>query len=120
MVKSGVVYPNIVSLIASMLHSLQIIGPILKSVSACLSLSIFPYLKAKKDELGCPNEQYSLIVMDTFKGQDNSEMKELCSKNEYELVIVFVNLTNKFQPIDITNNRKAKKFISHKFNICRP
>ena len=54
--------------------------------------------------------------MDTFTGQENAEMKELCSKNECELVIVQRNLTNKFQPLDITINQKAKKFIPHKFN----
>ena len=32
---------------------------------------IFPYLAAKKKELGYPEEQRSLIIMDTFKGQDN-------------------------------------------------
>ena len=42
--------------------------------------------------------------MDTFTGQENAEMKELCSKNECELVIVQCNLTNKFQPLDITIN----------------
>ena len=33
-----------------------------------------------------------------------------------ELVIVPHNLTNKFQPLDISINQKAKKFVSHKFN----
>ena len=54
--------------------------------------------------------------MDTFKGHDNAEIEELCSKNECELVIVPDNFTNKFQPLDITINQKTKKFISHKFN----
>ena len=54
--------------------------------------------------------------MDTFKGQDNEEMKRLCAKNNCELVIVPHNLTNKFQPLDISINQSAKKFISNKFN----
>ena len=78
---------------------------------------IFPYLKAKKEELGYPKEQYSLIVMDTFRGQDNTEIKALCLKNDCELVIVPHNLTIKFQPLDISIDQKAKKFISRKFNI---
>ena len=77
---------------------------------------IFPFLSAKKKELGYPEEQWSLIIMDTFKGQDNDEMKRLCAKNNCELVIVPHNLTNKFQPLDISINQSAKKFISHKFN----
>ena len=79
---------------------------------------IIPYLKAKKEELGYPKEQYSLIVMDTFKGQDNAEIKALCLKNNCELVIVPQNLISKFHPLDISINQKAKKFISHKFNTC--
>ena len=57
-----------------------------------------------------------MIVMDTFKGQYNAEIKALCLKNDCKLVIVPHNLTNKFQPLDISINQKAKKFISHKFN----
>ena len=42
MVKPSVVYQNTISLIALMLHHLQIIGPILKSVSACFRKLYFP------------------------------------------------------------------------------
>ena len=38
---------------------------------------IFRYLSAKKKELSYPEDQRSLIIMDTFKGQDNEEMKRL-------------------------------------------
>ena len=77
---------------------------------------IFPYLQTKKKELGYPEEQYSLIIMDTFKGQDNEAMKSLCNKNNCKLVIASHNLTNKFQPLDLTINQKAKKYVSSKFN----
>ena len=77
---------------------------------------IFRYLKAKKEKLGYPKEQYSLIVMDTFKGQENTEIKALCLKNDCKLVVVPQNLTNKFQSLYISINQKAKTFISHKFN----
>ena len=79
---------------------------------------IFPYLFAKKKDLGYPEDQRSLIIMDTFKGQDNKEMKRLCAKNNCELVIIPHNLTNKFQPSDININQSAKKLISNKFNAC--
>ena len=85
----------------------------------CVSLFkkiIFPYLISKKEELGYPKEQYSLIVMHTFKGQDNADKKKLRLKNDRELVIAPHNLTNKFQPLDISVNQKAKTFDSHKFN----
>ena len=47
---------------------------------------VFPCLFSKK-ELGYPEDQRSLIIMDTFKGQDNEEMKWLCAKNNCELVM---------------------------------
>ena len=77
---------------------------------------IFPYLQARKKKLGYPEEQYSLIIMDTFKGQDNEAMKSLCNTNNCELAIVPHNLTNKFQPLELTINQKAKKYVSSKFN----
>ena len=67
-------------------------------------------------ELGHPEDQRSLIIIDTFKGEDNEEMKRLCAKNSCEVVIVPHNLTNKFQLLDISINQSANKFISNKFN----
>ena len=69
---------------------------------------IFPYVKTKKEELDYPKHQYSLIVMDTLKGQHNAEIKALCLKKYCEFVIVPHNLTNKFQSFDIPINQKAK------------
>ena len=54
--------------------------------------------------------------MNTFKGQDNEEIKSLCLENNCELVIVPHSLTNEFQPLDLTINQKAKKFVSNQFN----
>ena len=59
-----------------------------------------------KEELDYPKVQYSLIVMDTFKGQDNAEIKELYLKTECELVIV-PTLTNQFQPLWHNNQPKS-------------
>ena len=38
--------------------------------------------------------------MDTFKGEYNGTLKQLCSK---------INLTNKFQPLDISITKAEKK-----------
>ena len=43
-------------------------------------------------------------------------MKRLSTKNDCEMVIVAHNLINKFQPVDISVNQAAKRFISNKFN----
>ena len=77
---------------------------------------IFPYLRAKKIELGYPQEQFSLTILDTFKGQDNEGIKSLCLENNCELVIVPHNLTNKFKALDVTIRQKAKKFVSNQSN----
>ena len=77
---------------------------------------IFPYLENIKHEKGYPSEQFSLIIMDTFKGQDNDTLKDLCRENNCAVVIVPHNLTNKFQPLDISVNKAAKAFIQNKYN----
>ena len=63
------------------------------------------------------DDQFSFIIMDTFKGQNNEKIKSLCLKiNSCELVVVPHNLTNKFQLLGITVNQEAKKFVSNQFN----
>ena len=69
-----------------------------------------------KRENGHPEEQDALIIMDTFKGQDNDRLKERYSENYYEVIIVTQNLTNKFQPLDITVSKAAKAFIQNMYN----
>ena len=54
--------------------------------------------------------------MDTFKGQDNAALKELCLDNNCAVVILLHNLTNKFQPLDISVNKAAKAFIQTQYN----
>ena len=54
--------------------------------------------------------------MDTFKGKDNDRLRELCSENYCEAVIVPHNLINKFQPIDISVNKAEKAFIQNMYN----
>ena len=49
-----------------------------------------------KRENGHPEEQYALIIMDTFIDQDNDRLKEFCSENYREVVIVPHNSINKF------------------------
>ena len=69
---------------------------------------LFPYFKNVHETKGYPNEQMSLVIMDTFKGQDNEQLAKLCCENNCVLIIVPHNLNNKFQPMDITFNKPAK------------
>ena len=77
---------------------------------------IFPYLKNVKLSKKYPKEQMSLIIIDTFKGQENDIVLNLCKKHFCQVAIVPHNLTNKFQQLDITVNKPAKSFISNKYN----
>ena len=63
---------------------------------------IFLYIEKVKKEKNLHNEQMSLISMDTFVGQDNDTSFKLWQKNNCVIVIVPPNLTNRFQPLDIT------------------
>ena len=77
-------------------------------------------MSVKKKELGYPEEERSLIIMDTCKNQDSDEMKQLSTKNNCELVIVQHNLTKMFQPLGILGictNQAEKNYISNKFNF---
>ena len=49
-----------------------------------------------QEEKGYPKEHHSLIIMDTFKCQDNDTLKALCFENNCEIVIVPHNPTSKF------------------------
>ena len=54
--------------------------------------------------------------MDSFKGQDNDTLKLLLPENNCDVAIVPHNLTNKFQPLDLSVNRAVKLFIQNKYN----
>ena len=54
--------------------------------------------------------------MDTFKGQGNKVLTDLCKQNFCHVVTIPHNLANKFKPLDITVNKPAKSFIVNKCN----
>ena len=46
--------------------------------------------------MGYSKEQVWLVILGSFKEQDNNGLRELCTRNNFEIVIVPHNLTNKF------------------------
>ena len=54
--------------------------------------------------------------MDTFKGQDNDTLRELCGENNCDVVILPDNLTNKFQPVNLLVKKVAEWVIQNKYN----
>ena len=76
----------------------------------------FPYLEDTKQSKSYPLEQHALIIVDTFKGQDNNTLEKLCAERNSDIVIVPHNLTNKFHPLNLSINNAAKPFIQNKYN----
>ena len=68
-----------------------------------------------KEEKDYPKEQQSLIIVDTFQGQDNNTLKELCAKNNCKIVILPHNLTSKLEPLNISVNKAAKSFMQNQY-----
>ena len=73
---------------------------------------ILPYLDQTKENMGYSKVQMSLVIMDMFKEQVNNETRELCARNNCEIVIAPHNLTNRFQPLDFSGLRSAKTYVS--------
>ena len=63
-----------------------------------------------------PNDQYSLVIMDVFTGQKTSEVRDLLHANKILVTNVPPNMTKYYQPLDLTVNGYAKKFMSRKFS----
>ena len=43
--------------------------------------AIFPYVDQIKENMTYQKQKMSLMIMDNFKGQDNDDLKELCTKS---------------------------------------
>ena len=76
---------------------------------------ILPYVNRKKKELCLPSTQKSLLIFDVFKGQTTEAVQTLMESNHCVFIFVPANLTNHFQPLDLTVNGPAKSFLNQKF-----
>ena len=54
--------------------------------------------------------------MDVFTGQMTSAVHEVLNKNNICVVNVPANMTHFYQPLDVTVNGYAKRFLKNKFN----
>ena len=57
-----------------------------------------------------------LVIMDVFTGQMTSEVKEVLQENKILVTNAPANMTRFYQPLDLTVNGSAKRFIAKKFN----
>ena len=76
---------------------------------------IFPYLEDIKRDKGYPSEQHSLIIMDSFKGQDNDTLRELCGENNCDIVIVHHKPHQQVLTYGLIS-KKGSKIIQNKYN----
>ena len=78
---------------------------------------INPYVVRKRVELKLAETQKALVVWDVFKGQMTEAVKEKLSSYNIELVAVPANMPHFFQPLDLTVNGSAKKYMRKQFII---
>ena len=81
-----------------------------------LETIVFPYLERKKEELGLPEDQKSLLIYDVFRGQVTQRVLDLIESNHCVNVYVPPNLTHIFQVLDLWINGHAKQFLNGKFS----
>ena len=76
---------------------------------------IQPYVVLKRKELNLPATQKALLIWDVFKGQKTGKVLSKLAAMNIEVVSVPANMTHFFQPLDLTVNREAKKFMKDQF-----
>ena len=76
---------------------------------------VFPFVVKKREELKLSQNQKAILIFDVFKGQKTERVQEVIAKNDCVCVFVPANMTNYFQPLDLTVNGPAKQFLKGKF-----
>jgi len=77
---------------------------------------IIPYIEGVRSSDYISADQYALVVMDVFTGQMTSDVLSLLRDNKILLTNVPPNMTKFYQPLDLTVNGFAKRFMARKFN----
>ena len=76
------------------------------------------YVVKKCAEAGLLEDQKAFVVWDVIKVQMTDKVKDKLATLNFELVAVPANMTHFFQPLDLTVNGPAKKFLWEDFNKC--
>ena len=76
---------------------------------------IIPYVVKERKERNLEETQYALLIMDVFRGQITEAVINKLRENNILTVRVPANMTNIFQPLDLTVNGSAKSFMKRKF-----
>ena len=78
---------------------------------------IKPYVDLKRKELKLQPTQKALLIWDVFKGQKTDKVLSKLASLNIEVVSVPANMTHFFQPLDLTVNGEAKRFMKDQFTM---
>ena len=76
---------------------------------------LLPYIEDQRKQLGKPNQSV-LLTMDVFRGQITNDVTSLLTKHNVHVVLVPANMTQLFQPLDLTVNKHCKSFLKRLFS----
>ena len=75
---------------------------------------IILYVKNEREQLKLEPSQPALLILDAFSGQMTTPVTDKLAENHIKYVKVPANMTNLFQPLDLTINRSTKAFMKKK------
>ena len=81
----------------------------------CLKEIIKPYVKKQRELLKCSVDQKALVIMDVFTGQMTTAVLDAFKEADICIVNVPANMTKYYQPLDLTVNGYAKRYLKRKF-----
>ena len=76
---------------------------------------ILPYTRQEREELGRDNQK-ALLIFDVFRGQTTDKVLKIMEDNHILATKVPPNMTNLYQPPDLSVNKAAKDFTRKKFS----
>ena len=76
---------------------------------------VIPYVQSQRRVLG-KLKQAALVIMDVFRGQITDDVISLLRDNNIHYVLVPNNMTQLFQPLDLTVNKHCKSYLKRLFS----
>jgi len=76
---------------------------------------LFPYITRVRTTSNLDASNSALVIYDTFRGQCTERILGLLEDNNAYVAIVPANCTVRLQPLDLSVNKAAKKFLRREF-----
>ena len=77
---------------------------------------IVPYIERKRKELKLAPTQKALLICDVFRGQKAAKVSKKLASLNIAIVSLPANMIHFFQPLDLTINGEAKRYMKDKFS----